>query len=117
MKIETKLLTTLTILFLSACGSNTTYRPSIYGHDYINREIITPVNHARISCGEEAFNKYVSVNLNDLAKLALVLKHSKVPKKVRLLIENFKKEVDLRVKQNKSLKDKLNTPYAGFKGI
>jgi hypothetical protein len=97
-KTASKLLTTLTILCASACGSNTTYRPSIYGHDYVNREIITPATYARISCGDAEFNKYVSVNLDDLAKLALILKHSKVPKKVRVLIEDFSKEVDLRVK-------------------
>ncbi len=102
-----KLLLTLTILCAS-CGSTTDYRPSIYGHDYINREIITPVTFERISCGDKRFNEYVSVNLDDLAKLALILKHSKVPKKVRLLVEKFKKEVDLRAKlQNKDV---------GFKG-
>ena len=98
MTIETKLLTILTILCLSACGSITTYRPSIYGHDYINREIVTPTTHARISCGDREFNKYVSVSLEDLTKLALILKHSKVPKKVRRLVEKFTKEVDLRAK-------------------
>ena len=90
----------LTIL-LSSCGSTTTYRPSIYGHDYITREIITPVTHKRISCGDKDFNKYVSVNLSDLAKLAIILKNAKVPKKVRILVEGFKNEVDQREKENR----------------
>jgi hypothetical protein len=86
---------------LSSCGSPTKYRPSIYGHDYVQREIVTPVTHVRISCGDEEFNKYVSVSLKDLSKLALVLKEAKVPKKVRVLIEGFGKEVDLRTKLQK----------------
>lgn len=89
----------LMILFVSACGSTTSYRPSIYGHDYKNMEIITPVTYQRISCGDPAFQRYVSVDLDDLRKLALVLKNAKVPKKVRILIEGFGKEVDQRFKQ------------------
>lgn len=101
-KTVTPLLITLTIL-LSSCGSKTTYRPSIYGHDYINAEIITPVTHKRISCSEKDFNKYVSVDLKDLSKLAMVLKYAKLPRKVRILIEAFSKEVKKRKKQAKSL--------------
>ena len=88
-----KLLLLLTILCVSSCGSQTTYRPSIYGHDYINREIITPVTFERISCGERDFQKYASVNLKDLSKLALILQEAKLPKKVRIIIEAFEKEV------------------------
>lgn len=93
-----KLLIALTILLVSSCGSPTKYRPSIYGHDFVNREIVTPNTHVRISCGDRQFNKFVSVSLDDLAKLALVLKEAKVPKKVRILIEGFGKEVSLRKK-------------------
>ena len=94
-----KLLILLTILCVS-CGSATTYRPSIYGHDYINQEIVTPTTHERISCGAEDFNKYVSISLKDLTKLALVLKYAKVPKKVRVLIEGFRKELKKVKKAN-----------------
>ena len=93
---------------LVSCGSPTKYRPSIYGHDYIQREIVTPKTHVRISCGDREFNKFVSVSLDDLAKLALVLKEAKVPKKVRILIEGFGKEVSLRAKLQKL--DKYSTP-------
>lgn len=86
----------LTIL-LNSCGSVTTYRPSIYGHDYRSREIITPVTHERISCGDKDFQKYVSINLKDLSKLAVILKNAKLPKKIRIVIENFKKEYKVDV--------------------
>jgi len=86
------------MILLNSCGSVTTYRPSIYGHDYAQREIITPETHVRISCGDQEFNKYVSVSLSDLSKLAIILKNAKVPKKVRILVEGFSKEVKLRKK-------------------
>lgn len=97
MKTGMKLLIFSTIL-LSSCGSTTSYRPSIYGHDYINREIVKPVTHERISCGENDFNRFVSIDLDDLRKLALVLKNAKVPRKVRILIEGFEKEVNRKRK-------------------
>ena len=95
-----KLLIFLTILCVSSCGSPTTYRPSIYGHDYITRVIVTPVTRKRISCGDREFNKYVSVSLKDLSKLAIILKEAKVPRKVRILVEAFNKEVkSVKLKQ------------------
>jgi len=94
MKIETKLLTTLTLLcVLSGCLSHTKYRPSIHGHDYLNQEIIEPKTYRRIYTGDPAFNEYVSISLDDLAKLALVLKNAKLPRKVRFIVERFTKEV------------------------
>jgi hypothetical protein len=101
--MKQRILLTILLINLSACGSQTTYRPSIYGHDFETREIITPSTHIRISCGAREFNKYVSVSLKDLSKLALVLKNAKVPRKVRILIEGFGKEVALRKKQNEKL--------------
>lgn len=99
-----KQLTTLMMfLILSSCGSLTTYRPSIYGHDFKTMEIVTPVTYERISCGEKEFNKYASIKLSDLSKLALILKNAKLPKKVRFIIERFKREVDKRAKENKEL--------------
>ena len=107
MKTEKKLLIHLTIfLLLSSCGSRTTYKPSIYGHDYLNQEIITPVTHERIYCGSPEFNKYATVKLEDLVSLALILKYAKLPKKVRLIVEGFRKEVATRNKQNKTTTSK-----------
>ena len=104
MKTATKLLTTLTtLLVLSGCLSHTKYRPTIYGHDYQNQEIITPTTHERIYTGSPAFNKYVSISLHDLAKLALVLKNAKLPRKVRFIVERFNKEVKQVEAANKSL--------------
>jgi len=97
-----KLLTILTTcLILNSCGTNTKYRPSIYGHDYKAQEIITPITYKRVKCGDPEFNEYASVRLDDLSRLALILKYAKLPRKVRLLIENFRKEVEQRNKENK----------------
>ena len=107
MKTEMKRLATLTtFLIVSSCGSLTKYRPSIYGHDYRNQEIITPVTFERISCGNPTFNEYASVKLDDLVKLALVLKYAKLPFKVRVLVDGFTKEVEKRNKENKTLNTK-----------
>jgi hypothetical protein len=103
MKTEMKRPVFLTMFLISSCASGTKYKPSIYGHDYRNREIITPVTHERIYCGTREFNKFASVRLEDLTKLALILKYAKVPRKVRLIVENFRKEVAKRNKQNKTL--------------
>lgn len=94
-----KQLMILTIFLFSSCGSHTTYRPLIHGHDYLNQEIIVPRTHERIHCGEKRFNKYVSLSLDDLTRLALVLKNAKLPKKVRLLVEKFSHEL---IEKNKS---------------
>lgn len=84
----------LLLASMVSCGSKTKYRPSIYGHDYMNMEIIKPVTFDRVSCGDPDFNKYVSVSLDDLSKLALVLREAKVPRAVRVIIENFNKELE-----------------------
>ena len=99
-----KQLTYLTILLiLSSCLSHTKYRPSIYGHDHVTQEIVTPVSHERIYTGDPEFNKFVSIKLSDLSKLALVLRHAKLPRKVRRIVEKFTKEVKTVEKQNKTL--------------
>lgn len=91
-----KLLIYLTILCASlGCGSTTTYRPWIHGHSALEEAIIVPQTKERIYCNdEERFQKYVSVSILDLQKLALILKHAKVPKKVRIIVENFRKDVE-----------------------
>lgn len=89
----------LTIFLISSCSTPTTYRPSIYGHDYVNSEIVTPITHERISCGASEFNRYASVSLEDLTNLALVLKYSDVPPEVRIIIEGFTNEVDNLVEE------------------
>lgn len=93
---KTKTATGLLILLitLGSCRSTTTYRPSVYGHDYITREIIKPKTYERISTGDKEFNKYVSFSLDDLNKLRLILKDAKLSKKVRIIIEKFDNEVE-----------------------
>lgn len=88
-----KLLIFLTILFVSSCGSPTTYRPWIHGHSTKDQAIIVPQTKERIYCSEDRFQEYVSVSIQDLQALALILKHAKVPKKVRIIIERFNKDV------------------------
>ena len=104
MRTETKLLATLTLLcVLSGCLSTTKYRPSIHGHDYLRQEIIEPITYRRIYTGDAEFNRYVSISLDDLAKLAIVLKNAKLPRKVRRIVERFSKEVKTVEKKNKQL--------------
>jgi len=104
MKIEMKLLTTLILLcVLSGCLRSTSYRPTVYGHDYLNQEIITPTTHKRIYTGDPEFNKFVSISLEDLSKLVLVLKNARLKRKVRRVVEKFSKEVKQVEKQNKQL--------------
>ena len=104
MKTETKLPIILTLLcVLSGCLGHTKYRPSIHGHDYLRQEIIEPTTHRRIYTGDAEFNKFVSISLDDLAKLALVLKNAKLPRKVRRIVERFSKEVKTVEKKNKQL--------------
>lgn len=104
MKTEMKLLTTLTtFLILSSCGSRFKYRPVIYGHDYINQEIITPVTYKRIRTNDKKFNEYASIKLDDLSKLALVLKYAKLPLKVRILVDKYSQELTKRLKENKDI--------------
>lgn len=92
-QIVTKPLLILTILCISGCGSNTTYRPLVYGHDYMNMTIIEPKTFRRISCGDEEFNGYASVRVEDIAKLATVLKKAKLPRHIRILVEQLNNEV------------------------
>ncbi len=88
----------LTLLItLGSCRSTTTYRPTVYGHDYITREIIEPKTYRRINTGDKEFNKFVSFSLDDLAKLRLLLKDAKLSKKVRIIIEKFDKDLVLCV--------------------
>ena len=75
------------------CRSTTTYRPSIYGHDFIRREIVVPVSKKRISTGDKEFNEFVSIKLTDLSKLVLILDDAKLSKKVRVIIEKFDNEI------------------------
>lgn len=82
-------------LCLTSCGSNTTYRPEILGHDYMRMELVKPKKQGRISCGDPQFEMYASVHLNDLKKLALILKKAKLPRHVRLLVEELNKEVEV----------------------
>lgn len=105
MKTGMKLLTTLTMLcVLSGCLRSTSYRPTIHGHDYLNQEIIEPKTYRRIYTGSPEFNKYVSISLADLSKLALVLKNARLPRKVRRVVERFTKEVKrVKYKNNKLL--------------
>lgn len=88
-----KLLLFLTILCVSGCGSNTTYRPMVYGHDYMRMALVEPVTFRRISCGDEEFQEYASVKVEDLVKIATVLKKAKVPKHIRVLVESLTKEL------------------------
>lgn len=88
-----KLLIFLTILCVTSCGSPTTYRPDVYGHDYMNMTIIEPISKRRISCGDEEFNEYASVKLKDIVKIATVLKKAKLPRHIRILIEDFETEI------------------------
>lgn len=77
------ILTTLS----SSCGNQTTYRPLLLAHDYKNMELVRPNKEGRIYCGDKEFNEYVSFHVDDLADIALVLKHAKVPWWVRQIIE------------------------------
>ena len=88
-----KRLILLMILCVSSCGSSTKYRPEILGHDYKNLEIIKPKTYERVYCGDESFNKYASVSLKDLKKIALILKEAKIPWQVKVIVEELEKEV------------------------
>ena len=92
----------LMCLIVGSCKSLTTYRPAIYGHDYVSREIITPVSHNRISCGDKEFNKYVSFSLTDLTKIGVLLKNAKLSRKVRIILEKFDKDIKKKIKKNKA---------------
>ena len=83
----------LLTLSTTSCSSNTTYRPKIYGHDYYTMTIIEPVTYKATYCGDPDFNKYVSVKLEDLTKLALVLKKAKLPIHIRIIIEEFNNDI------------------------
>lgn len=85
-KIKTWSLIGLTILS-SSCGNQTTYRPLLLAHDYKNMELVRPKKAGRVYCGDKEFNEYVSFHVDDLADIALVLKHAKVPWWVRQIIE------------------------------
>lgn len=87
-----KLLILLMILCTS-CASKTDWRPDVYGHDYVTREIIAP-DHSRINTGDKEFNCYVSFSLAHLKKLALIVKHGKFPRHILLLIgKNSEKKI------------------------
>lgn len=86
------------LILCASCAGTTTYRPSIYAHDYKYGEIIVPVTKERISCREPEFNKYVSFSLEDFSKIALVLKKAELPRHVIIILEKFEKELRL-VKQ------------------
>lgn len=80
----------LLIALTTSCGSSeTTYRPVVYGHDYVAMEIIRPITFERVSCGDPDFNKYVSVSIDDLVKLATVLKNAKLPRHIRIIVEQY----------------------------
>ena len=83
----------LLISLTTSCASSTTYRPKIYGHDFQDGSIIAPKTHERISCSEFRFNEYVSISLDDLAKLALALKNAKLPRHIRIIIEDVNREL------------------------
>lgn len=101
MKLQIYLTILCASLFLLGCGSQTTYRPWIHGHSTLEEAIIVPQTKERIYCNEDRFQNYVSVSITDLQNLALILKHSKVPKKVRLIVEKFNKDVEqLTIPQN-----------------
>lgn len=97
-KMRTVIGPLILLITLGSCRSTTTYRPSVYGHDYITREIIAPKTHKRISTGDKEFNKYVSFSLTDLTKLRAILKDAKLSKKVRIIIEKFDNEVTAQEK-------------------
>lgn len=81
-----------------SCAGQTTYRPSVFGHDYVNGEIVTPYTHERISCFDKKFNSYASFRIDDVKKVALALKYAKLPKDVRIILERIKKDVETHKK-------------------
>lgn len=56
-------------------------------------ELVRPKKKGRISCGDPQFEMYASVHLNDLKKLALILKKAKLPRHVRIIVEQLNNEV------------------------
>lgn len=105
MRLEIcKIVTGLLIfLILGSCAKTTKYRPLIYGHDYTYGEIIRPVSYERISCRSPEFQDYVSFSIDDLAKVRLLIKHGKLPKKVRIILEKFDKDFEKIKRKNKAL--------------
>ncbi len=93
------------MILCASCGSQTTYRPTVYGHDYKYGEIVTPVTHERISCRDEEFNKYVSFSLSDLTKVRTALETGEFPAHIILILEKFDKEL-----KNISNKQRGNKP-------
>jgi len=81
------------LTIFGSCRGSLVYRPMIYGHDYVGREIITPKTKVRISTGDREFNKFVSISFDDLNKLAALLKDGKFSKKVRILVGKHKKNL------------------------
>jgi hypothetical protein len=65
----------------------------IYGHDYNAMTIIEPVTKRRVSCGDAEFEAYASISLEDLTKLGALLKTGKFPRHIRILVEEFNKEL------------------------
>lgn len=55
--------------------------------------IIEPKTFKRISCGEPEFQAYASVSIDDLVRIATVLKNAKLPRHIRILVEQFNEEV------------------------
>lgn len=96
-KIEILLLTLSTIFLISSCGSTTTYRPPIAAHDYKNMELVLK-DHSRVYAGDKKFNEYASIHLDDLIKIAIIIKNAKLPKHIILIVEQYEKEV-LKLKQ------------------
>lgn len=61
----------------------------------MNMTIIEPVTKRRVSCGDDEFNEYASVRVEDIAKLATVLKKARLPKHIRILVEEFNNEIKM----------------------